>query len=60
MTIAVRHPAEMGAALAAALAAAGQCVLWNPAGRSPETADTFAAKELPDGFHRAAAEVYRA
>jgi hypothetical protein len=25
-----------------------------------EIADTFAAKDLPEGFHRAAAEVYRA
>ena len=100
MTIAVLHPGEMGAALAAALVAAGRTVLWRPAGRSPETAERARAAGLTEGdpltaemivsvcpphaaldvarsvaaftgvyveanavspgFHRAAAEVYRA
>jgi len=32
---------------------------WRFAGEMDEIADTFAAAGLPDGFHRAAAEVYR-
>ena len=32
---------------------------WRFAGEMEEIADTFAAAGLPDGFHRAAAEVYR-
>ena len=31
---------------------------WRFAGEMREIADTFAAAELPDGFHRAAAEIY--
>ena len=33
---------------------------WRWIAEMEEIADTFAAKDLPDGFHRAAAEVYRA
>lgn len=33
---------------------------WRFAGEMREIADTFAANELPDGFHRAAAELYEA
>ena len=33
---------------------------WRWVAEMEEIADTFAAKGLPDGFHRAAAEVYRA
>jgi hypothetical protein len=33
---------------------------WRWAGEMDEIADTFAAAEAPDGFHRAAAQVYRA
>jgi hypothetical protein len=33
---------------------------WRWIAEMEEIADTFAAKGLPDGFHRAAAEVYRA
>ena len=32
---------------------------WRFSGEMEEIADTFAAASLPDGFHRAAAEVYR-
>jgi 3-hydroxyisobutyrate dehydrogenase-like beta-hydroxyacid dehydrogenase len=32
---------------------------WRWIAEMEEIADTFAAKDLPDGFHRAAAEVYR-
>ena len=32
---------------------------WRFSGEMEEIADTFAAAGLPDGFHRAAAEVYR-
>ena len=32
---------------------------WRWAGEMEEIADTFAAAGQPDGFHRAAAEVYR-
>ena len=33
---------------------------WRWVGEMEEIADTFAAAGQPDGFHRAAAEVYRA
>jgi 3-hydroxyisobutyrate dehydrogenase-like beta-hydroxyacid dehydrogenase len=33
---------------------------WRWIAEMEEIADTFAAKDLPEGFHRAAAEVYRA
>lgn len=33
---------------------------WRFAGEMAEIADSFAAAELPDGFHRAAAEIYGA
>jgi 3-hydroxyisobutyrate dehydrogenase-like beta-hydroxyacid dehydrogenase len=49
MTIAVLHPGEMGAALAAALVAAGETVLWSAAGRSPETAERARAAGLVEG-----------
>ena len=42
---------------ARALGAAAKA--WRFAGEMEEIADTFAAAGLPDGFHRAAAEVYR-
>jgi len=32
---------------------------WRWVGEMEEIADTFAAAGLPDGFHRAAAEIYR-
>jgi hypothetical protein len=32
---------------------------WRWSGEMEEIADTFAAAGEPDGFHRAAAEVYR-
>jgi 3-hydroxyisobutyrate dehydrogenase-like beta-hydroxyacid dehydrogenase len=32
---------------------------WRFEGEMEEIADTFLAEELPDGFHRAAAEIYR-
>ena len=32
---------------------------WRFAGEMEEIADTFAGAGLPDGFHRAAAEIYR-
>ncbi len=32
---------------------------WRFAGEMEEIADTFSAADLPDGFHRAAAEIYR-
>lgn len=32
---------------------------WRFAGEMEEIADTFAGSSLPDGFHRAAAEIYR-
>ena len=32
---------------------------WRFAGEMEEIADTFAGADLPDGFHRAAAEIYR-
>ena len=32
---------------------------WRFSGEMEEIADTFAAAGLPEGFHRAAAEVYR-
>jgi Domain of unknown function (DUF1932) len=33
---------------------------WRWVGEMEEVADTFAADGLPDGFHRAAAEIFRA
>lgn len=33
---------------------------WRFVGEMEEIADSFAARELPDGFHRAAAEIYAA
>jgi hypothetical protein len=32
---------------------------WRWVGEMEEIADAFAARDLPDGFHRAAAEVFR-
>jgi 3-hydroxyisobutyrate dehydrogenase-like beta-hydroxyacid dehydrogenase len=49
MTIAVLHPGEMGAALAAALVAAGQTVLADLARRSPATAERARAAGLVPG-----------
>jgi 3-hydroxyisobutyrate dehydrogenase-like beta-hydroxyacid dehydrogenase len=49
MTTAVLHPGEMGAALAAALVAVGQTVLWDPARRSPSTAERARAAGLVTG-----------
>jgi 3-hydroxyisobutyrate dehydrogenase-like beta-hydroxyacid dehydrogenase len=49
MTIAVLHPGEMGAALAGALVAAGQTVLWTSAGRSSETVERARRAGLTEG-----------
>src|SRR3954471_1179512 len=51
--------AELQGRLAAARAARERKG-WRWVAEMEEIADTFAAKGLPDGFHRAAAEVYRA
>ena len=45
-----------GRSAAAARSAAAKG--WRWIGEMEEIADTFAASDLPDGFHRAAAEVY--
>jgi 3-hydroxyisobutyrate dehydrogenase-like beta-hydroxyacid dehydrogenase len=49
MTITVLHPGEMGAALGAALVAAGSPVLWTSAGRSSETAERAGRAGLTEG-----------
>jgi 3-hydroxyisobutyrate dehydrogenase-like beta-hydroxyacid dehydrogenase len=36
-TVGLLHPGEMGSAIGATLRDAGHTVLWDPAGRSPET-----------------------
>ena len=47
--VAILHPGEMGAAVAAALQAAGHRVRWIPEGRSPETSRRAAAVNLERG-----------
>jgi Domain of unknown function (DUF1932) len=49
------HLPEQSAAAAHSALAKG----WRWIGEMNEIADTFAAAGLPDGFHRAAAEIYR-
>jgi hypothetical protein len=49
-------PELEGRSAAAARSAAAKG--WRWIGEMHEIADTFAASDLPDGFHRAAAEVY--
>jgi 3-hydroxyisobutyrate dehydrogenase-like beta-hydroxyacid dehydrogenase len=49
------HLPEQSAAAAHSALAKG----WRWVGETNEIADTFAAAGLPDGFHRAAAEIYR-
>lgn len=44
--IGLLHPGEMGAAVGACLVAAGHTVLWDPSGRSPETARRASAAGL--------------
>jgi len=46
--VGVLHPGEMGAAVARALSARGQTVLWASAGRSAATAERAAAAGLED------------
>ena len=62
-TIGLLHPGEMGATVGAAArlneVRANARKAWRFSGEMEEIADTFAAAGLPDGFHRAAAEVYR-
>ena len=48
MTVGVVHPGEMGAAMGAALRAAGHTVVWASAGRSVATAERAAAARLED------------
>jgi 3-hydroxyisobutyrate dehydrogenase-like beta-hydroxyacid dehydrogenase len=48
MTVGVLHPGEMGAALAAALQAKGETVLWASSGRSAATADKAREAGLED------------
>lgn len=48
MQVGFLHPGEMGAALAAVVAAAGHRVLWAGAGRSPQTHARAAAAGLED------------
>ena len=48
MTIGVLHPGEMGAAVGAALRAAGETVLWASSGRSPATAKRAEEAGLED------------
>ena len=52
-----RTHVDYAGALAAAAAAAPRA--WRFAGEMDEAADTMAALDLPDGFSRAAAEIYR-
>ena len=40
-------------------AVGGSAKAWRWAGEMEEIADTFAGSNLPDGFHRAAAEIFR-
>lgn len=40
-------------------AVSGSAKAWRWAGEMEEIADTFAGARLPDGFHRAAAEIFR-
>lgn len=40
-------------------AVSGSAKAWRWAGEMEEIADTFAGADLPDGFHRAAAEIFR-
>jgi 3-hydroxyisobutyrate dehydrogenase-like beta-hydroxyacid dehydrogenase len=46
--VGILHPGEMGAAVAAALRAHGETVLWASAGRSPATAERAEQAELED------------
>jgi 3-hydroxyisobutyrate dehydrogenase-like beta-hydroxyacid dehydrogenase len=48
MTIGLLHPGEMGAAIAAALRASGQTLLWASAGRSAATAERADGAGLED------------
>jgi 3-hydroxyisobutyrate dehydrogenase-like beta-hydroxyacid dehydrogenase len=48
MTVGVLHPGEMGAAIAAALRASAQNVLWASAGRSAATAERAREAHLKD------------
>jgi 3-hydroxyisobutyrate dehydrogenase-like beta-hydroxyacid dehydrogenase len=48
VTVGLLHPGEMGAAIGAALVAAGQEVLWVPDGRSPATSARASAAGLAD------------
>ena len=47
-TFALFHPGEMGAALGAALASRGFCVLWASQGRSAQTVARARAASLED------------
>jgi hypothetical protein len=53
-----REASELGARLTRAESSAARKA-WRWAGEMDEIAETFAAAGAPDGFHRAAAEVYR-
>jgi hypothetical protein len=61
-TVGLLHPGEMGAGIGAsvregaALRTAPKA--WRFVGEMDEIASTFAAADLPEGFHRAAGEVY--
>jgi predicted dinucleotide-binding enzyme len=64
--VAVFHPGEMGAAVGRCLTDAGNTVLWASVRKGwrwvaemEEIAATMTAAGLPDGFHRAAAEIFR-
>jgi hypothetical protein len=48
MNIGLLHPGEMGAAVGSCLVAAGHCVRWASAGRSPATAARAAAAGLTE------------
>ena len=50
MTIGLLHPGEMGAAIAAALRASGQTLLWASAGRSAATAERADGAGLEDAL----------
>ena len=54
---AISQPELAASGEARALGSAAKA--WRFAGEMEEIADTFAGADLPDGFHRAAAEIYR-
>jgi NAD(P)-dependent dehydrogenase (short-subunit alcohol dehydrogenase family) len=56
--IGLLYPGDIGAAVGRCLAEHGHRVLWASAGRGEQTAARARAAGLPEGFFRAAAEIF--